>query len=193
MDEAAPDLLAPPAAGLQARLAAIHATLASGGVEPAISLAEAALQAGVRDPLVFNLVAHRRQVEGRFAEAMALLEAGLRVAPQDVFLLCALAACLSQQGRDAEALAIYDQVLASAPAHAPAHHGRGLALDALGEAEPARAAHLKAVDFAPDYPDALGALADHAVRGVSRRRLKPMLGAPSLQTPTSRRRRSPRP
>ena len=153
-----------PTAGAKDRLPAIHAALAAQQVEQAISLAEAALAAGSRDPLVFNLLAHRRQVEGQFAEAMALLEAGLRAAPQDPFLLCALAGCLSQQGRDAEALALYDQVLASAPAHAPAHHGRGLALDALGQTEPAHAAYLKAVELAPEYPDALGALADHAVR-----------------------------
>ncbi len=145
------------------RLAAIHAALGAQQVEQAISLAEAALQAGGRDPLLFNLVAHRRQVEGRYGEAMGLLQAGLRAAPQDVFLRCALAVCLSQQGRDAEALALYDQVLATAPGHAQAHHGRGLALDALDEVEPARAAHLRAVALAPDYPDALGAMAGHAL------------------------------
>ena len=145
-------------------LAAIHAALGAHQVEQAISLAEEALQAGGRDPLMFNLVAHRRQVEGRYGEAMGLLQAGLRFTPQDIFLLCALAGCLSQQGRDDEALALYDRVLAKSPSHAPAHHGRGLALDALGEVEQARGAELAAVELAPDYPDALGALADHALR-----------------------------
>ncbi|WP_174300092.1 tetratricopeptide repeat-containing sulfotransferase family protein, partial [Caulobacter sp. S45] len=146
------------------RLAAVHAALGAGEVDRAIALAEAALQAGGRDPLVFNLLAHRRQVEGRYGEAMGLLETGLRFAPDDAFLLCALAGCLSQQGRDVEALRLYNQVLASAPLHAQAHHGRGLALDALDEAEPARSAYLRAVELAPEYPDALGALANHALR-----------------------------
>ncbi len=153
-----------PAASEPSPLAGIHVALGAQQVERAITMAEAALDAGGRDPLMFNLVAHRRQVEGRYGEAMALLQAGLRIAPHDVFLLCALAGCLSQQGRDAEALALYDRTLAQAPDHAPAHHGRGLALDALGEAEAAYAAEREAVRLAPDYPDALGALADHALR-----------------------------
>ena len=147
-----------------ARLTAIHAALAAQRMDRAIALAEAGLQAGGREPLLFNLAAHSRQVEGRHGEAMELLQAGLREAPRDVFLLCALGGCLSQQGRDAEALDLYDRVLREAPLHAPAHHGRGLALDALEDAPAARAAHVRAVELAPDYPDALGALAEHALR-----------------------------
>ncbi len=158
------DALGEPDAAGPSPLAAIHAALGARQVEQAISLAEAALQAGGRDPLLFNLVAHRRQVEGRYGEAMGLLQAALALAPQDAFLRCALAGCLSQQGRDAEALALYDAVLATTPRHAQAHCGRGLALDALEQAEPARAAYQRAVELAEDYPDALGALAAHALR-----------------------------
>jgi hypothetical protein len=71
---------------------------------------------------------------------------------------------LSQQGLDARALEIYDGVVQHHPRHAPAHHGRGLALAALGNAEEAYEAQMRAVALAPDFPDALGALAVHATR-----------------------------
>ena len=157
---------APPQAGVDPRvvLARIQAALAANQVDAAVRLAEEALAAGVETPLCLNLVAYRRQVEGRLDEAMALLDRAHRLAPRDVSILCALGGCLSQQGLDAQALVIYDQALELAPEHAPAHHGRGLALSALGQPEDSRCAHLRALDLAPDYPDVLGALADHAVR-----------------------------
>ncbi len=153
-----------PVAGSQERLTAIHSALAAQKLDVAVDLAKRELAGGGRASLAFNLAAHSHQVEGRFEEAMALLEDGLRTAPEDVFLLCALAGCLTQQGQERPALELYRRVLAFAPEHAPAHHGAGLALSALDEAEAAYAAHLRAVDLAPDFPEALGALSDHAVR-----------------------------
>ena len=45
------------------------------------------------------------------------------------------------------------------PTFAPGHHGRGLALAALGDAEAARQAHEQAAALDPAYPDPVGALA----------------------------------
>ena len=142
----------------------IQSALAANQIDAAIGTAETVLAGGVEHPLVLNLVAYRRQVEGRLEEATALLERALELAPGDVFVLSALAGCLSQQGIDAQALDLYEHVIRLKPDHAPAHHGRGLALSARGRLEESRNAHLRALDLAPDYPDVLGALADHAVR-----------------------------
>ena len=145
-------------------LGRIHAALSADDVPSAISIAEGALDAAVETPLVFNLVAYRRQVEGRLGEATRLLERAHVLAPGDVSILCALGGCMSQQGLEAQALELYERALALAPRHAPAHHGRGLALSALGRLDSSREAHLRALELAPDYPDVFGALADHAVR-----------------------------
>ncbi len=145
-------------------LARIERALAANQVDAAATLAEAALSAGVETPLCLNLLAYRRQVEGRLEEATALLDRAHRLAPGDVSILCALAGCLSQQGLGDQALEFYEQALALAPEHAPAHYGRGLALSELGRPDESRLAHLRALDLAPTYPDVLGALADHALR-----------------------------
>ncbi|MDP9102435.1 MAG: sulfotransferase, partial [Pseudomonadota bacterium] len=51
------------------------------------------------------------------------------------------------------------------PRHAPAHHGRGLSLSVSGQEDEARRSHMRAADLDPNYPDPLGALADHAPKG----------------------------
>ena len=148
----------------RAALDRIRTALAVNDVDQAIAIAEATIARGLEIPLCLNLVAYRRQVEGRLDEAMRLLDRAHQLAPGDVSILCALGGCLSQQGLETQALDLYDRALELSPTHAPAHHGRGLALSALGRLEESRRAHFRALDLAPDYPDALGALADHAVR-----------------------------
>lgn len=149
---------------LELILAVVHSALRSQNIDVAITEAEKGLAQGLADPLLFNLAAYRQQVAGRFDQALALLEQARQLAPTDVFILCSIGSCLSQQGLNRQALEIYDQALRINSRHAPAHHGLGLALNELDEVEAAYDEHVRAVELAPDYPDALAALAGHAVR-----------------------------
>ena len=158
------DLLRRATPAVDALVAQVHAALAAGRDDDAVALAQSGVGLGLEHPLLLNLVAHALQVEGRFEEALARLEQARRMAPQDAFILCATGGCLSQQGLDAQALQMYDLAIRDAPRHAQAHHGRGLALGALDDDAGATAAHQRAVDLDPGYPDAWGALADHALR-----------------------------
>lgn len=136
-----------------------RAALAAGEVDAAVALAERVIAAGRETPLLLNLNAHGREVEGRYPEAMALLNRALRLAPDDPFILNSLGACHAKSGRPHQALDAFDAALAARPDFAPAHHGRGLCLSALGDRAGARAAQETAMALDPRFPEPPGALA----------------------------------
>ena len=66
----------------RARLRAVHGALTAGDIPTAGKLAEDALSDGIDHPMVLNLVAGRREQEGRLDEALALLRRALPARPR---------------------------------------------------------------------------------------------------------------
>jgi Flp pilus assembly protein TadD len=145
-------------------MALVNAALASGDVGRAVQLATSAVSQGVEQPLLLNLAAHGLELEGRLIEAMALLERAFRLAPSDPTILNALGRNHTKQGQPAEALRAFETAIAVLSSYAPAHNGRGLALEMLGDADGAWASQETAARLEPQYPDPLGALASLALQ-----------------------------
>ncbi len=118
-----------------------------GDIDAATALAEPALAGGLEHPLLLNLVAGRREAEGRFEDALALLQRAKALNPQDVGISQALGLVLHRLERYADALGHFDAVAAAQPGFAPAHGARGLALEALGDLPAAKAAYARALDL----------------------------------------------
>ncbi|HTU12533.1 MAG TPA: sulfotransferase [Allosphingosinicella sp.] len=123
----------------RARLRAMHEALTGGDVPTAGKLAEDALGDGIDHPMVLNLVAGRREAEGRLDEALALLGRALAAAPEAIGVMNAIGLCLSRMGRFEEAVEAFGGAVAKAPDFAPALANRGAALLALGRNDEARA------------------------------------------------------
>ncbi len=129
----------------------------------AVDVADRAIAAGANTPLLLNLCAHGLQLAGRYVEAIERIGQALRTAPNDPFLLNTLGGACSKSGRPRDALEAFDAAIAARPDFAPAHHGRGLALSALGERVAARTAQHVATRLDPRFAEPLGALAAMAV------------------------------
>lgn len=176
---------APPAArDPQADTALLNRILAAargGDIEAATALAETALAGGLEHPLLFNLVAGRREAEGRFEDALSLLERAHALSPQDIGVSQALGLVLHRLERYAEALGHLDTVIAAQPDFAPGHAARGLALEALGDLLGARAAYARALELQPGNLAAMAGAASLASRegahGEARRLAEAVLQA----------------
>jgi tetratricopeptide (TPR) repeat protein len=147
-----------------ALIAKVLETARSGDIDAAAGLAETALSGGLEHPLLLNLVAGRREAEGRFEDALSLLERAQALSPQDVGLRQALGLVLHRLERYADALGHFDAVTAAQPGFAPAHGARGLALEALGDFPGAKTAYGQALDLQPGNLAALAGAASLASR-----------------------------
>jgi tetratricopeptide (TPR) repeat protein len=130
----------------------------------AATLAEQALASGFEHPMLLNVVATRREQEGRLEESLGLLEQALRISPGDVGARNALALCLQRLDRPAEALAHLDRLLGQHPDLGFAHANRGNALIALGSLGRAKQSHLRALELDPGNLAASAALASIATQ-----------------------------
>ena len=130
----------------------------------AIDMAQRAVADGFRHPLLFNLAAHGLELRHDYDGAIALLERGLTLAPDDIDMLTALGLCQNKLGRAPQAQAAFDAVLSARPDFAPAHHGKGAALERLGDLDGARLHHATAMHLMPGYADPMGSLASLAAR-----------------------------
>ena len=147
-----------------ATLAEILGHARAGDIETAAGLAEAALAGGLEHALLFNLVAGRREGEGRFEDALRLLERAYELSPQDIGVRQALGLCLYRLEHYASARAHIDAVIAAQPDFAPGHATRGLALEALGDIRGAQASYDRALELQPGNLAALSGSASLAGR-----------------------------
>jgi tetratricopeptide (TPR) repeat protein len=148
----------------RARLRAVHAALTGGDIPTAGKLAEDALADGIDHPMVLNLVAGRREEEGRLDEALALLRRALAAAPEAIGVMNAIGLCLNRMGRFDEALAAYGEALAREPRFAPALANRATTLMALARLNEARADYEAAAAADPGNLLAANGLAALALR-----------------------------
>ena len=142
----------------------VNRALQADDLPRAIDLAQRAVTDGLRHPLLFNLAAHGLELRHDYDGAIALLERGLALAPDDVDMLTALGLCQNKLGRAPQAQAAFDAVLSARPDFAPAHHGKGAALERLGDLDGARRHHGTAMHLMPGYADPIGSLASLAAR-----------------------------
>jgi tetratricopeptide (TPR) repeat protein len=148
----------------RARLRAVHGALTAGDIATAGKLAEDALGDGIDHPMVLNLVAGRREEEGRLEEALALLRQALAAAPDAIGIMNAIGLLLDRMGRLEEAVTAYGEALAKAPDFAPALANRATALMALARLNPARADYEAAAAIDPANLIAANGLAALALR-----------------------------
>lgn len=149
-------------AGASRRL--VDEALAAGDIARAATHAEAALAAGLVDPLILNLAAWRREDAGDFAAAHTLLSRALALAPGDVMIMGSIGALLRKQGHLDRALATLDEVVMAEPRHAAAWLERGYVLDELRADRAAADSYERALAIDPRLAPALGKLADGAAR-----------------------------
>ncbi|HEY7377848.1 MAG TPA: tetratricopeptide repeat protein, partial [Steroidobacteraceae bacterium] len=144
----------------------IQALTQSGDVTQAANLAEEALTSGLEHPFVLNLVAVKREHEGRPEAAVDLLRRALEIAPDDIGCRHALGILLNSLETPREALEHFDAVIAAHPDFAPAHACRGAALEALGVLDAAAEAYRRALELQAGNLIALAGLASlHSRRG----------------------------
>jgi tetratricopeptide (TPR) repeat protein len=148
----------------KARLRAVHASLSAGDIAGAGKMAEDALADGIDHAMVLNLVAGRREEEGRFEEALALLQRAKAGAPGAIGISNALGLCLTRLGRLEEAVAEYDAALAIEPDFAQARANRGTARVMQGRPDLARGDFERALAVDPGNLVALAELAALALQ-----------------------------
>jgi tetratricopeptide (TPR) repeat protein len=148
----------------RARLRAVHQALTAGDIATAGKLAEDALNDGIDHVMVLNLVAGRREEEGRLEEALALLRRALAAAPEAIGVMNAIGLALNRLGRFEEAVAAYGEALAKAPDFAPALANRATALMSLAKLNAARADYEAAAALDPNNLIAANGLAALALR-----------------------------
>src|SRR3984957_5803279 len=130
--------------------------------ERAAALAEETLASGFEHPLLLNVVATRREQEGRFEDSLRLLERAVSIAPGDVGARNALSLCLQRLDRHAEALDHVEILLKKHPSLGFAHANKGNALISLGLLGRAKQSHLRALEWEPGNFVAMAALASIA-------------------------------
>lgn len=148
----------------RARLRAVHAALTSGDIPTAGKLAEDALGDGIDHPIILNLVAGRREEEGRLDEALALLKRAVAAAPEAIGIMNAIGLVLNRLGRFDEAAQACSEALARDARFAPALVNRANAQMALGRPEAARADYAAAAGIDPANLVAANGLAMLALR-----------------------------
>jgi len=150
----------------RARLRAVHGALTAGDIAGAGTLAEDALADGIDHPMVLNLVAGRREEQGRLDEALALLERALNAAPEAIGVMNAIGLVLNRLGRFEDAAFAFGEALAREPRFAPAIANRGTALLALGGAD----AHARLQQRLGDVAAEKAAGAEHSHQYIRLRR-----------------------
>jgi tetratricopeptide (TPR) repeat protein len=142
----------------------VNAALAASDLPTAIALAKDAVESGLEDPLLYNLIAHDLEERGRYADALSLLARAHRLAPKDVIILNAIGLCLMLQNRVAEAINFYDAALTIDPELPQSHYNKADALATLGDFDLARQYYEYAVHVYPHYVGAITGLASLALR-----------------------------
>lgn len=130
----------------------------------AAAIAGEALESGFEHPLLFNVVATRLEMQGRYEDAARLLERAVAIAPDDIGCRNALSLVLQRLDRGEEALRHVDELVRRQPDLGFAHANRGNALITLGNLGQARLSHLRAVELEPGNLVALAAIASIATR-----------------------------
>lgn len=143
----------------RARLRQVYEAAGARQSARAAQLAQAALDEGLRHPILHNVLAAHLEEHGHVAEAENLLRRGLQDTPADPMLRNALGLNLMRQQRPAEALVEFESLLVHESRMPFIHASRGAALFALDRPRDAEAAYRRALELEPRQGIALAGLA----------------------------------
>ena len=145
-------------------LQAIERSLVERDIARAAELAEQQLARGVREPMLLNLVAWKREEEGDFDASHELLNEALVLSPGDPNIVGAIGSVLRKQGKRGEALRRLDEAIRLDPTAASPWLERGMALEAGGSLEAALTSYRRAAELDPQSASAFGGVAAVASR-----------------------------
>ena len=137
----------------------IDQALDADDIPRAAEYAESARNQGSRDPLVINLVAWRREEDGRFDEAVALLREALAITPDDATLYLGLGSAMRKAGLMKDAVGAFEAAIELDPGYAAAWFARGSAFNAGGATKDAIDDFRQVLRLDPQHDAAMGALA----------------------------------
>jgi tetratricopeptide (TPR) repeat protein len=145
-------------------LAGVFAAARSGNLDLAYRLASAAVEGGVRDAVLFEVIARwMAQHEPDQESATALQTLRMLSAGRPALLVRLGLLCLRLRQPQA-ALSMFDAAISLQPDNAQAHYQRGVALGALGQVDEMRTAHAYVISLDPANAEALASLALIAAR-----------------------------
>lgn len=142
----------------------IVSAVGAGDRAGALSLAAAALEQGLEEPLVLLLAAERLQEQGRGLEALQLIERAAESAPEEAEVWRRLGGARMRLERWAEALDAFRTALEITPEIVPTLIEAGAASLRLGDVNAAEGYFRRAAERAPDDAEPLAALAVIAAR-----------------------------
>ena len=143
---------------------AIERALVDRDIAHAADLADQALDKGIRDPMLLNLVAWKLEGQGEFEGSRQLLDEALALSPGDPSIIGAIGAVLRQQGKLSEALRHLDEAIRLDPTAAAPWLERGMALETGGSLEASMASYRRAAELDPQSASAFGGFAAVASR-----------------------------
>lgn len=137
----------------------IDRALDAGNVAGAARIAEQALQAGSKEPIVYNLAAWQREEEGRFEEAEALILDAQSRDPHDPTLFVALGVVRRKQGLLKAAVEAIEQAIKLDPGYAGAWQERATTFEKGGAIADAAADFRHALSLEPGNAGVMASLA----------------------------------
>jgi Flp pilus assembly protein TadD len=137
----------------------INAAVAADDLPAAAALAEVAIKAGVRHPMLIRLVAEDLERRGEGPKAVDLLRRGLVLIPGDPVLLTALGRRLINLQQISEAVRMFDAATKADPNAWEAHYGLATALAGEGMVDASRWRFERVLEIRPDFADARAGLA----------------------------------
>lgn len=140
-------------------IAQIDRALDAGNVAGAARIAEQALQAGSKEPIVYNLAAWQREEEGRFEEAEALILDAQSRDPHDPTLFVALGVVRRKQGHLKAAVEAIEQAIKLDPGYAGAWQERATTFEKGGAIADAAADFRHALSLEPGNAGVMASLA----------------------------------
>ena len=145
-------------------LQAIERALVERDIARAADIAEQELAKGVRNPMLLNLVAWKREEGGDFDASHELLNEALALSPGNPNIIGAIGSVLRKQGKRGEALRRLDEAIRLDPTAASPWLERGMALESGGSLEAALVSYRRAAELDPQSASAFGGVAAVASR-----------------------------
>jgi len=149
---------------LSEAVAAAREAVRRGDWLSAATIAEAALAAGLEDPMLLNIVAWRLEGDGQYVAAGSLLSRALELAPSDIRITFALGRLYKAAGHPREAIPVFDDTIRLDDRFVLAWREKGVCLEMLGESEAAETCYRRAVELDPRYPDGFAGLSSVAAQ-----------------------------
>lgn len=136
----------------------LNALLQVGNIDLAGATAEAAIDRGESDEILFTLAAQIRRQSGDYHTAVTFFQRAVALAPNNPDILTNAGDAMRYTGQLSEAIILFDRAIACSPATVSAWYGRALACEAEGALEEAQRSYTKVTELAPTMASGFAAL-----------------------------------